>query len=177
MGGHDKLLQTIDGQPLLRRQARAALSAGCETLVLLRPDDTARRAALKGLDLDIAEVADHAEGLSASLRRAARAPRPGQPLAILLPDIPGIDARLILDLIETFERAGAVHVTRPVDPENRPGFPVIIPHDNLARLASLQGDRGLQLTDWLAMHLPDDRATRDLDTPEDWAAWRADRSD
>ena len=175
MGGRDKLLEMIDGTPLLRRQAEAALSAGCETLVLLRPDDAARRAALRGLDLRIAEVKDHAEGLSASLRQAARAPRPGQPLAILLPDIPGVDVRLIRDLITTFEQAGAVKITRPVDHENRPGFPVILPHEALARFATLRGDRGLQLTSWLAMPLPDDRATRDLDTPEDWDAWRATR--
>ncbi|MCB1394509.1 MAG: NTP transferase domain-containing protein, partial [Rhodobacteraceae bacterium] len=47
MAGRDKLLEPVDGAPLLRRQARAAVAAGTGPVaVTLPPDDRTRRAAL-----------------------------------------------------------------------------------------------------------------------------------
>ena len=49
MRGGDKLLERVDGVPLVRRQVLAALATGCEVVVCL-PDSTGPRfAALDGL--------------------------------------------------------------------------------------------------------------------------------
>lgn len=77
MGGRDKLLECIDGEPLLRRAARALLASRAdETLAVLRPEDDARRAALEGLDVKIVENPGAAEGMASSIRAGSRPSAP-----------------------------------------------------------------------------------------------------
>ena len=49
MGGRDKLLEEVEGVPLLRRQVLRAAETGCEVIVALPPGGRARLAALAGL--------------------------------------------------------------------------------------------------------------------------------
>lgn len=179
MRGRDKLLEVVDGLPLVRRQAMAAVAVA-DTLVLLPPDAPGRRKALDGLPLRIEPVPDHAEGLSASLRRAANIAG-GRALAILLPDVPGVTEAEINAVISAFARHGGDHVVRASDPEGRPGTPVVIPPRLLPRVRALRGDQGARTVldgeKVLLVRFGDDRATRDLDTPEDWADWRARKDD
>jgi hypothetical protein len=83
MRGADKLLERVDGVPLLLRQARVALAAGVPVIVTLPGDRPARTAALAGLDLVTVPVPDAALGLSASIRAGVRAaaskPKPPPP--------------------------------------------------------------------------------------------------
>ena len=64
----------------------------------------------------------------------------------------------------------------PTKLEGRGGHPVILPPKLVARLASLEGDKGaaglLSGSDVILVPFEDDRALLDLDTPEDWDAWR-----
>ena len=66
--------------------------------------------------------------------------------------------------------------------EGTPGQPVIFAPKYLKQLAKLQGDSGAKsilkahARDVALIPLADDRALTDLDTPEDWASWRAERS-
>lgn len=177
MRGGDKLLEEVEGRSLLRRQALAALATGCEVAVMLPPGHTARHAALAGLVVRHVEVPDAAEGLGATLRAAARLVAEEQPLAVLLPDVPGVGTAEIEAVLAAFGEAGETRVTRASDPEGRPGTPVVFPAPLLRRFSKLTGDDGGR---WLidkgkVVQVPfaDDRATLDLDTPEDWAAWRA----
>ena len=175
MRGRDKLLETIHGEALLARQARRALATGCPTLVCLRPGDRAREEALAGLGIEMLQIPDADEGMGATLRTAAK--HVGNvPMMILLPDVPGVledDIRAVLD---RFDALAGERVVRTTDPEGRPGTPLIIPARLLPAFRSLTDDEGGRS----ALHgeaiekiaLTDDRATRDLDTPEDWAAWR-----
>ncbi|MFN5826754.1 MAG: nucleotidyltransferase family protein, partial [Rhodobacterales bacterium] len=63
-------------------------------------------------------------------------------------------------------------------PDGTPGHPVLFPVWALADLAALTGDSGARdllqtyrnRTELVA--LPARHAVTDLDTPEDWAAWR-----
>ncbi|MGI9368384.1 MAG: NTP transferase domain-containing protein, partial [Ruegeria sp.] len=64
MRGVDKLLQQVDTEPLLRRTARLALSAG-SVIVALPPAPHPRYAALEGLDVRSVAVPDAAEGINA----------------------------------------------------------------------------------------------------------------
>ncbi|MXQ07184.1 NTP transferase domain-containing protein [Alphaproteobacteria bacterium GH1-50] len=173
MRGGDKLLEKIDGMPLLRRQAQAALGAGTAPMVLLREEDTARREALMGLRVVIETVSDAWKGMSATLRHGAvRAA--GRPLALLLPDVPGVTSAEIRAVLDAFD---GTHVTRATDPEGRPGTPIVFPPRLLDGFAFLKGDdggRSLLIGEEITLvPFEDDRATRDLDTPEDWRRWRA----
>jgi len=139
MRGADKLMEPVEGVPLLLRQARVALATGAPVIVTLPPDRPARNAALAGLDLMTVPVPDAAQGLSA-------------------------------DLI--------LHGTAA---DGTPGHPVLFPVWALPGLAVLTGDSGAR--DLLRQHrdktefiaLPARHAVTDLDTPEEWTAWRAAR--
>ena len=178
MRGRDKLAEIVDGHVLLRRQAVRALMTKHPVTVLV-PADGRRDALVSGLPaLRVVHTDTMDHGLGSTLRAAARAVRNG-PMAILLPDIPGVDVEDIRAVFAAFEEGGGKAVTRASDPEGRPGTPVVIPARLLAAFAHLERDHGGR--DILAgervtlVRFPDDRATRDLDTPEDWAAWRADQ--
>ena len=91
MKGRDKLLEPVNGKPLLRRQAEAAVATGCPVMVALPPGGGARRDALDGLTLTQIEVSDAAEGMGATLRTAAlfiARHAFDRPMMILLPDRP-----------------------------------------------------------------------------------------
>ncbi len=177
MRGADKLLQTLGGVPLLRRQAMAALTTGCPVVVTLPPGGNDRREALAGLALQIDEVANAGEGMAASLRHVAGLLGPGQSLGILLPDVPGITCGDIVAVLDAFRANGETRATRAsAEGSDTPGTPVFLPHPMTRHLLTLKGEESLRhilkgKTSFL--RFPDDRATRDLDTPEDWAAWRA----
>ena len=179
MRGRDKLLEKVEGMPLLRRQAGIAIESGCEVVVAIPKGNVARREAIGGLAVTMIEVEDAAEGLGATLRAATlhlMQFAPDRAMLILLPDVPGITASDIRSAIERFEAGGGYTPTRATDAEGRPGTPLIVPPRLLPQFAKLTGDEGgravLKDETINFVLLQGDRATRDLDTPEDWKAWR-----
>jgi CTP:molybdopterin cytidylyltransferase MocA len=178
MRGRDKLLEDIDGQPLVRLMAGRALKSGVPVRVALGADQLDRRAALDGLAVEITDATGN-DGMAASIR-AGVAGLTG-PVLIALADMPEITAQdfhLMLSLGAQAPNAILQAATRA----GKPGHPVLFPADLLPDLAQLRGDAGAKqiLTANAArlhlLPLADGRAGVDLDTPEDWAAWRARRS-
>lgn len=174
MRGADKLLEPVGGRPLLRVVAEHAIRAGWPVIVTLPPGAAARRAALAGLDLRALEVPDAPSGMAASFRALAGAV-PGA-LLVVLADMPEIEAPDLAALIATHLRDPS-RVVRAADEGGCPGQPVLFPARLVPAMAGLAGDEGARrlLTgeDVATVPLPGRRATTDLDTPEDWAAWRA----
>lgn len=176
MGGRDKLLEEVDGLPLLARQVAAAGIAGTEVLVTLPPDRPERAAAVQGLGATVADVPEAAEGMAASLRAGARAAqaRGCDGMMVLPPDMPGIEAGDIVRVIAAFDGR---QVVRAENADGVAGHPVILPARLFDRLGALTGDQGarqvLEGEQVLRVPLEGDRATLDLDTPEAWARWRA----
>lgn len=178
MGGRDKLMEVVDGQPILRRIARHCLACGCATLVTLPQDGPygpARAAALSGLPVNLLVVADAAEGLSASLRAGTTFAEGADGLMVVMPDMPDIDIADLLLLRETFAQDRLTPV-RATDSGGRLGHPVIIPSRLFSNIAGLRGDHGARaLLDQEKVNLcplPGLRATTDLDTVGEWSAWR-----
>jgi len=178
MRGGDKLLEEVAGAPLLRTLALRALAAGAEVVVTLPPDAPERAAALQGLGVRIVEVPDAATGMSASLRRGA-AELSGHEAMIVLPgDMPEIETSDLSRLIETFRADPARPLLRGAGEDGTPGHPVLFPARVLTEFARLTGDQGAASilkahADELGLvPLPGRRALTDLDSPEDWAAWR-----
>lgn len=179
MRGADKLLEPVRGEAVLRRLAQAALAAGGPVAVTLRDPDPTRAAALAGLDVTPLPVPQAAEGMAASVRAAAGwAMALGAAALILAPaDLPDLGTAEFAALHAAFTPDGPP--LRAADETGAPGHPTLFPTRLFPALAQLTGDRGAQGV--LAQHpprlirRPGFGPTRDLDTPEDWAAWRRDR--
>ncbi|WP_323042224.1 nucleotidyltransferase family protein [Gemmobacter sp.] len=177
MRGGDKLLEQVGGIPLLRRQGLAARASGARVVVTLPPDRPARAEVLEGLGAEVAVLADAAEGMAASLRHGARVA--GGALMVLPADMPEIDMADLRSMLAAHKAAPDAILRGASD--GAPGHPVLFPADLRADLAQLTGDEGARSV--LARHrgrvqlvpLPGRHALTDLDTPEDWAAWRAAR--
>lgn len=177
MRGGDKLMEEVGGIPLLRRQVLAALASGARVVVTLPPDRPARAKVLDGLGAEVAVLPDAAEGMAASLRHGARVA--GGALMVLPADMPEIDTADLLAVLAAHAAAPDA-ILRGASGETA-GHPVLFPADLRADLAQLAGDEGARSV--LARHrdrvqrvpLPGRHALTDLDTPEDWAAWRATR--
>ncbi len=178
MRGHDKLLEDVSGEPLLRRQARAALGTGARVLVTLRCDDPERREALEGLAaISVVEVADADQGMGVSIAAGALAvPSGTRWLAVLPADMPELTCEDIAAVL-VFAAGHPHSVVRGAGPKGAPGHPVVFPARLFGALAQLSGDQGarsvLRGEQVRLCPLPGRHALTDLDTPEDWAAWRA----
>ena len=178
MRGGDKLLETVDGIPQLARIAKAALSTGLPVHVALPPDRPARRAALDGLAVHPVTVPDPSLGMAESLKAGLAALPPEAGCMLLLADLPEITATDLITLRDHW-RAEPEAILRGAAADGTPGHPVCFPPDLRDDLMTLKGDEGARSV--LVRHrarlrlipLPDRHATTDLDTPEDWAAWRA----
>lgn len=176
MAGADKLTEPVDGMPLVRRQAIAALAAGLGPVAVTLPlDRPARVEALQGLAVEQLMVPDAVEGMSASLRRAALWAA-GEALMVIPADMPELEAGDFRALASGFDRQTPLRASAE---DGTPGHPVVFPGALLAEFADLRGDEGARTV--LRRHppallaLPGRRALVDLDSPEAWAAWRAER--
>ena len=182
MEGRDKLMEEVAGQPLLRRSAQVALGTGCPVIVTLPPNG-ARAAALEGLAVQQVPVEEAQDGLSASIRAGLRARPAGSDAVLIVPaDLPEITPAhytRCLDAVATDPR----RIYRLCDAAGRAGHPVAFPSDLFADLMALRGDSGARaLIEREAARLTtlpctDDGPTLDLDTPDDWAAYRRRRGE
>lgn len=181
MRGADKLMEPVDGDPLLRRSAKILLASQAdEVVVVLRPGDTARQAALDGLDLKLIDNPLAAEGMGASIRAgiAAVAPDAGAAL-VALADMPDIASKDINALIAAYDAEEGREIIRAADPDGAPGNPVLFGRRFFEPLRGLEGDEGARSilaanADLVRLvRLTTDASRVDLDTPEAWAKWRA----
>ncbi|MDJ0822059.1 MAG: nucleotidyltransferase family protein [Paracoccaceae bacterium] len=183
MRGEDKLLHEVAGMPLLRRQALHALEAGDHVAVTLPAYDHPRAKALNGLPVQIVEVPDADAGMSSSLRRGVgRLPRGMAAVMILPADMPDITESDMALLVSGFRATPHPMLQQGTAADGTPGHPVLFPADCFPALMTLTGDYGARDVLRANRHrlrlvaLPDRHALTDLDTPEAWAAWRADAS-
>jgi molybdenum cofactor cytidylyltransferase len=181
MRGADKLTELIDGTPQLARITLAALATGCPVTVALPPDRPARAAALSGLPVAKVTVTDPQRGMAESLKQGLRALPADAALMLLLADLPEIDAADLRHMVQSWVQTPTA-ILRATAADGTPGHPVCFPSDLRTELDRLAGDDGARAV--LMRHkdrvravaLPGRHAITDLDTPEDWAAWRAARS-
>ena len=181
MGGRDKLLEPVDGAPLLRTLvARLGASAVDEVVCVLRPDDPGRRAALEGTRARIVPNPRAAEGMGTSIAAGIGALGPEVDAAvILLGDMPEITGADVDQLVAAFDPEEGRAIVRAVGPDGTGGHPVLFGRRFFEALRGLEGDRGARAI--LDEH-PDfvvdvtfagRAAETDLDTPEAWDRWRS----
>lgn len=175
MRGADKLLEEVGGTPLIATMARRA-AALAPTLVTLPALDHPRAEALQDMDLTLIPVPDAAEGMAASLRRGTAAlPDRATGVMILPADMPELTEEDLKTLAQTWQ-SDPDTILRATAADGTPGHPVIFPKDLFGALKQLSGDTGaralLKSNPVRHVALPARHALTDLDTPEDWAAWR-----
>ncbi len=183
MRGRDKLMEVVDGAPLLRRQAAMArgVTSG-EVIVALPVAPHPRYGVLEGLHVTTLPVPHAQEGMNASLRAAFAALPEDAPCAmLLLADLPELQAGDLMRVADATRLGGDTLIWRGATQDGAPGHPVVFAASLFPAFSVLTGDNGGR--DIVAsakdrtvlVRLPGNRARRDLDTPEDWAAWRAER--
>ena len=176
-GPSPKLLAELDGRPLVRHAAEAALATGLRPVVaVLGAQAASVRAALDGLPLRCVENPDFAAGLSTSLKAGLAAlPERCAGAVVMLGDMPRVAPALVARLAAAFDGTQAAVV--PVEGGHR-GNPVLLNrHRLVAEIAGLSGDRGagpLLAARFDVLEIPGDPGSRlDIDTPDALAALHA----
>jgi CTP:molybdopterin cytidylyltransferase MocA len=172
--GRPKQLLVWEGEPLVRRAARAALEAGVDELIVVTGAEAdAVTAALDGLDLRRVDNPRWPEGLGGSIAAGVRAAS-GSAVLLLLADQPGVDAALLAELIAAAE---AGHERVACAYEGVVGVPALFsaPAD-LAALRALSGEGGardlLRRDDAPVHAILAERAAHDIDDAADWRRWQ-----
>ncbi|WP_029031161.1 nucleotidyltransferase family protein [Salinarimonas rosea] len=175
-GEAPKLLATLDGVPLVRRVAQAALASRADPVIVVvgrRGEDVA--AALAGLAVRIVDNPAWDEGLSTSLQAGfAALPDDAHAAIVCLGDMPLVTPALVDALVAAFDETSGAAAVVPVHAGER-GNPVLLARRLAPEIADLAGDRGagpllkgradVRELDW-----GDASILRDVDTPAALAA-------
>jgi molybdenum cofactor cytidylyltransferase len=173
-----KLVADLDGRPIVRRVAEAALAAKARPIVVVTGfARDAVEAALAGLDVGVAFNPEFASGLASSLKTGLSAMPPDVAGAlVLLGDMPWTEAGQIDALIEAFlARQGAL-AAAPVR-DGRRGNPVLLGRRLFEAAMRLEGDKGargligaLGAGELVEAEASGIGASFDIDTADDLAA-------
>lgn len=172
-GASPKLLSLLDGKPLVRHAAEAAVQAGLGPVVAVLGHAGAQvREALAGLPLTVVENPDYAAGLSTSLRAGLGAlPEAITGAIVLLGDMPRVGSGLPVRLAEAFRAAPVAPAAVVPVKDGRRGNPVLLNRRLLsAGIAGLTGDRGAgpllaRRDDVLELAVDEAGVLIDVDTP------------
>lgn len=148
-GPRNKLLQPIEGEPMVRRVARTVLDAELPCLVVLGHEADEVRHALEGLPLRCIYNPAHDEGMASSIVAgidALRDPTPGpDAIAIVLGDMPYLRAVDLRHLCASYHACSPPRIVAPeagAGDTRRLGNPVLWPRSYFDALTQLEGDRG-----------------------------------
>ena len=169
MGGPKALLM-VDGETLLQRAVRMALSTGCKPVIAVVGDWD-----IGPLDARVTVLnnSDAAEGMASSIRMGIAAQPPeSEAVLILTVDQLTVDAALLRKLL-------ALAASDPARPAacaygGTLGVPAVLPRRLFHDLLALRGDHGAKpiLLREKAAALPFPEGKTDLDTPEELERFR-----
>jgi molybdenum cofactor cytidylyltransferase len=122
MRGRDKLLEIVDGEPLLRRTASAALQGRADRVhVVMQPENADRDAALEGLDVNRIASPEWQEGMAASIRAGmAGLSEDCDAVIIALADMPEVTATHLDRLAAAYDVGEAREICRAVAADGTP---------------------------------------------------------
>ena len=173
MGRLNKLLQEVDGAPMVVRAAEALRASQVESLVVVLGHQADQvRAALGPREAAFVENPDYAEGLSTSLKRGlAEVPDDVDAVLVCLGDMPRVSAAQIDRLIAAFNPLEGRAICVPTHRGKR-GNPVLWARRFAVEMMTIAGDVGARHL--LGEHadvvceveMAEDAVLLDIDTPE-----------
>ena len=173
MRGGNKLLESIDGQPLVARAARAAIASEADPVIVVTGHQHEKvGAALEGLKVTLTHNRDFRDGLSASVHAGlAAVPSGHDGVVLMLADMPDVNADLVDRLMAAFDPVEGRAIVVATHNGTR-GNPVLFARRYFPDILRVTGDTG-------ARHVVDtndeavceiecgtDAPLIDLDTPE-----------
>lgn len=177
MGTRNKLLCEIDGVPLVRRAANAALAShACPVMVVSGYQAEQVEAALLDRPVSIVRNPDYADGMATSLRCGLRAlPADVDAVIVMLADMPAVSAEDVDRLIAAFDPADPAVLV----PEHggRRGNPVLWPRRYFADMMAIAGDTGARglleqyANEVRSVPFPSASIFADVDTPATIERW------
>ena len=172
--GSAKLAVPIDGVPLVRRAALAALAVGAQVVVVTGAHREAIETCIADLAVECAFNAKWMQGMGGSIACGVAKLAPVVDAAIvLLADQAAVDAAELHRLIAAHAAAPERIITAQF--ETVLGPPCLFPQHYFAELAALQGEHGartlLQRHAQRVEALPMPAAAADIDTPLDLSAF------
>ena len=176
-GGLQKLVQTLDGKPVVRWSAESLIGPPVdEVVVVVGADDGPVRHALQGLDVRFARNARASEGMASSLAVGVDALSSNvEAVVVALGDEPLAGREALRRVVERY-RSGGAAIVAPLFRGVR-GHPVLFDRTVFPELRALTGDRGARsVADrdesrraLVELDLP---KPVDVDTPDDLARVR-----
>ncbi|MGL4240066.1 MAG: NTP transferase domain-containing protein, partial [Beijerinckiaceae bacterium] len=176
MGGA-KMTARYAGKPLVRHAHDAAAEAGLAPILTVVGHDAARVSeALTGVDTQLVENPDYAEGMSTSLKAGIAAlPDAAAGAVVLLGDMPLVTRGIVDRLVSAFAANPGAKAVVPMAGGQR-GNPILIGRALFPAVMKLEGDVGARkLLDAAAgsvveVPIDDGAVLTDVDTPEALAA-------
>ena len=173
-----KLIADLDGVPMVRHVALAALASRARPIVAVTGHaQSAVEAALAGLPVAKTHNALFAAGMASSLRAGVAAlPPQARGAVILLADMPRVRADIIDQLIEALAANADAVAAVPVF-NGRRGNPVALSSALFPAVMRLTGDQGARRlleggVGVVEVAVTDKSVTLDIDTPDALAAAR-----
>jgi len=143
MGGVNKMLALMDGQPMVARVADAVLASAAGPAIVVAGYQAEKvRAVLSGRAVTVVENPDYAAGLSTSLKRGLAAlPPDADGVLVCLGDMPRVTADHIDRLIAAFDPVAGRAICVPTDGGKR-GNPVLWAGRFIPEMLEIAGDVG-----------------------------------
>jgi len=173
MGERNKLLEEVEGLPLVVHAVRAARQSQAESvMVVTGHQHEAVEKALATEKVTLVHNPDFAQGLSTSLHRGLAAlPGDLDGAIVLLGDMPRVTAEVVDRLIAAFSPLEGRAICLPLR-QGRRGNPVLFSRRFFPEVMEISGDLGARpligaYPDQVAeVPMPDDAVLLDVDTPE-----------
>lgn len=162
-GGLQKLVQTLDDEPVVRWSAKSLIGPPVDdVVVVVGSDDAPIRNALSGLRLRFAKNAAADQGMASSLAVGVSAlPPETSAVLVALGDEPLVGREPLARVVGRYEQGGAA-VVAPTFRGVR-GHPVLFDRSVFPELLALSGDRGARA---VADRDPGRLALVELDLPK-----------
>lgn len=185
MGGIDKLLCEIDNVSLLRRSAEAMLESKVDKVLVAIPAGAkAHFDEIADLPIEIIEVQENTQGMSASIRTGMEEISKTHTAVIIgLADMPEIKGKHYNQILKSYQSEVNRSIICPVTKTGARGNPVLFDLRFFDELQNIKGDTGARVIidrhhDFVRTVKMNDNATVcDLDTPEAWLQWMKGRGE
>ena len=181
MGKRNKLLEPVDGEPMVRRAVRAAAAAaGGRPVVVVTGHERAEvEASLAGFEVVFSHNPNYGAGLSTSLARGVAALAPGvEGVIVCLADMPGVRAEHLERLRTAFDPGTGAAICVATRRGKR-GNPVLFGSRFFSEMCDVEGDVGARhligaYADLVReVEMPDDGVLLDIDSPGALHAYRS----